>query len=77
MTAIVKMTKHKSGPFEYAESMPKGPARSVYLGNMIYYLLYLHILLPKGLEADLKGSNTFPILMLLMHIDRLGLFCYL
>ena len=76
MITIVKGTKLKSGPFEYAESMSKRPERSVCIGNIIYYLIYLLSPFPRGLEVDLDGSSTFPILMLSIQINRLGLFCH-
>ena len=52
--------------------MSKQPAGSVYMGNVIKYLTYLLALFPRGLEVDLKGSNTFPKLILSMLMDRLG-----
>ena len=68
----VKISECKLGPFEYAQTMSKWPARLVYLDNIINYLLCLPDPFPRGLEIDLKGSNTFSPLMLLMHIDKLG-----
>ena len=44
-----KVSEHKPGPFEHAQSMSKWPARSVYIGNLINYLLYLPALFPRGL----------------------------
>ena len=73
----VKVTKRKSRPFEHAVSMSKRPGASIYVGNIIYYLVHLPDPFYRGLEVDLKGSNTVPILMLSMYIDRLGLFCHL
>ena len=58
MTAV-KVTKHKSGPFEDVESMSKWPAGSVYIGKMIYYLIYLLDPFPRGLEVDIEGSSIF------------------
>ena len=63
-----------SVPFEHAQSMSKWTTVSVYIAN---YLTYLSASLPKGLEVDLEGSTIFPILMLLMHIDKLGLYNHL
>ena len=71
------MSKCKSGPFEHAQSMSKWPAGSAYVGNFINYLLYLPDPFLRGLCIDLEGSSTFLLLMLLMHIDRLGLFSHL
>ena len=76
-TAIVKVAKYKSGPFELAESMSKRPAGFVYIGNIVYYLTNLPNPFPRGLEIDLEGSSRFPTVMLLMLINRLSLFYYL
>ena len=75
--SIVKVTKPKSEPFKYALSMVKCPAVSVHIGNIIHYLIYIPDPFPSSLEVDLKGSSTFPILMLLIHIDTSGLFYHL
>ena len=77
MLTIVKMIKYKSEPFEHAENMSKWPSGSMYIGNIFYYLTHLTDTFPKGLEVDLKGSSTFPTLMLSIHIYRLGLLSYL
>ena len=73
----VKVTKYKSRPFEHAVSMSKWPSRSLYIGNIIHYLIYLPIPFPKVLEIYLEGSSIFPIPIPSIHIDRLSLFCYL
>ena len=57
--------------------MSKQPSRSVYIGNIKYYLIYLPDTFPRGLEVDLEGSSTFLPLLLLMLIDRLGLVSHL
>ena len=57
--------------------MSKWPAGSAYIGNFINYLLYLLAPFPRGLCIDLEGSNILLQLMLLMHINRLGLFSHL
>ena len=54
-------------------SMSKWPTRSVYVGNIICYLIYLFAPFPRGLEVDLEGSNIFPMLTLLMCIDGIML----
>ena len=54
-------------------SMSKWPTRSVYIGRIIYYLIYLLNPFPRGLEVDLEASNIFPMLTLLMHIDGIML----
>ena len=69
----VKLFECKLGPFEYTQSMPKWPPRLVYIGNIIDYPLNLPSPFPKGLEADLEGSSIFLPLMLLIHINSLGL----
>ena len=56
---VVKIIKLQLSPFEHAKSIPKWPKGSVYLGNKIDYLVFLAVTFPKGLEVDLKGSNTF------------------
>ena len=61
---------------EHAQSMSKWPIRSIYIGNTIKCLIYLPIPFPRGQEVDLEGNSTFPILILLMYIDRLGFFSY-
>ena len=72
-----KVSKCKSGPFEHAQSMSKWPKRLVYIGYSINYLLYLPAPFPRGLGIDLERSSRFLPLMLLMHIDRLGLLSHL
>ena len=62
--SIIKVTKHKSRPFGNAISMLKKPKRSVYIGNIYYYLIYLASPFLRDLEVDLEGSSTFPILTL-------------
>ena len=74
---IIKVTKYKPGLFEHVESMSKRLEGSVYIGNVIYYLGYLPIPFSRGLKVKLEGSNIFPILMLSMHINRLGLVSHL
>ena len=71
------MTKLKLRLFEPDQSMSKWPAGSVYIGSIIYYLIYLPTLFPKGLEVNLEESSLLPIFMLLMHINRLGLVIYM
>ena len=73
----VKVTKDKSELFEHTESISKRPARSVSVGNIIYYLTYLLTSFPRGLEVNLEGSSIFLIFTLSMHIDRLRLFSHL
>ena len=79
MTApsTVKMTKYKVQPFEHTVSMSKMPTGSVYLGNIIIFLIYLHDTFPMGLELDLEGSSRFPAFVLLMQNNRLSLFFHL
>ena len=77
LSVTVKVTKYKLGPFEHAQSMSKWSTRSVYIGNIIYYLAYLSFPFHRGLEVDKEGSRIFSILILSMHINRLGLFSYL
>ena len=72
-----KVSKHKSGMFEHAQSMSKWPAGLVYIGNFINYLLYLPDPFQKGLGIGLEESSTFLLLTLLMYINRLGLFNHL
>ena len=73
----VKVTKCKSGPFDYAQSISKWPEGSEYIGNIIFYLTYLSDPIPMGLEVDQKGSSTFLTLIPLMYINRLNLFSHL
>ena len=77
MFTAVKIPKHKLIPFEHAQSMFKWLAGLVYIGIIFNYLPYLPTYFPGGLKVDLEGSSTFPILMLLIHINRLGLFNHL
>ena len=77
LSIIVKVFKCKLGLFEHAKSMFKGLKKSVYIVNIICYLIDLFSLFSRDLEIDLKGSSTFLILMLSIHIDRLGLFSHL
>ena len=70
---IVKVSEHKLGLFEYAQSMSKWPKGLIYIGNTINYLLSLPDPFPRGFEVDLERIGTFFSLMLLMHINRLGL----
>ena len=70
MPTIVRVIKHKSGPFECAVNMFKWPRRSIYIGNIVFYLIYLLATFPRSLEVDLEGSSTFPTLTLSMHTDR-------
>ena len=53
----VRTSERKLGPFEYAQSMLKRPKGSVYVGNIIDYLLYLSTTFPRGLGVDLEGSS--------------------
>ena len=69
MTTIVKVSKCKSTPFLHAESMSKWLKGSVYIGSIIYKLIYLSDSFPGGLKIDLERSSTFPTLMLSMYID--------
>ena len=73
----VKVTKCKLGPFKHAQSIFKWSIGSVYIGNIINYLKYLPITFPRGLEMEPEESRTFPKIMLLMHINRLGLVSHL
>ena len=68
-----KVSEHKLGPFEHAQSMSKQPARLVYVGSYINYLSYLAAPFPRGMCIDLEGSITFLPLMLLIYIDRIRL----
>ena len=77
MITTVKVTEHKLGQFEHAISMLKWPERYVYIGNIIYYLIYLLAPFPKGLEVDLEGRSKLATLMLSIPVYRLGLFCHL
>ena len=61
---IVKVSKCKLRPFEHTQSMSIWPVRSVNIGNIINYLLYLPGLFPRGLDVDLEGINTFLTLIL-------------
>ena len=76
LSTIVKAMEYKSGLFEHAESMSKQTAGFVYIGNLIYYFIHLPDPFPRGLEVNVKGSSIFPIIMLSMYIDRLGLFIH-
>ena len=69
----VKVTKHWLRPFKHTKSISKQPPRPIHIGNIMYYLIYLRTPFPRGLKVDPKGTNTLPILMLSMHIDRLDL----
>ena len=71
------MSECKSRPFEHAQSMSKWPSGLAYIGNFINYLLCLPAPFPRGLCIGQGGSSTFLPLMLLMHINRLGLFSHL
>ena len=64
MPIEVKVTKYKSRPFEYALSISKWPARSVFIVNIVYYLTYLLAPSPRDLAVDIEGSSIFPIIML-------------
>ena len=57
---VVKVTKHKSGPFEHVRSMLKRPIGSVYIYNTLYYLVYHPAPFPRGQVVDLEGRSTFP-----------------
>ena len=72
-----RVSECKSGPFEDAQSMSKQPVGSAYLGNFINYLLYLPVPFPRGLCIYLEGNSIFLPLLLLIDIDRLGLFSHL
>ena len=67
MKTILKVIKCMSGYFEYTVSISKQPAGSVHIGKIIYYFICLPIPFLRGLEVDLEGSSTFPILMLNAH----------
>ena len=71
---IIKVTKCKTGPFEYTVTISKHPAGSVYLCNIIYYLVNLLDPFSRGLEVYLEKSSTFSSLIPTMHNDRIGLF---
>ena len=73
----IKDSKCKLRPFEHTQSMSKWPTEFVYMGNIINYFIYPPDPFPRGLELDLERSSTFPILILLINIDRLDLFSYL
>ena len=66
IVSIVKVIKHKPGLFERVLIMLKRPTGSVYIGIILYYLIYLPNPFPRGLEVDLEGTSTFPELILLM-----------
>ena len=72
-----KVFERKSGSFEHAQSMFKQPTGLAYISNIIDYHFYLPTIFPRVLKIDLEGSSTFLTLILLMHIDRLGLFRHL
>ena len=72
-----KMSEHKSGLFENAQSMSKWLVGLAYIGNFIDYLLYFPDPFPRGPGIDLEGSSTFLPLTLSMHINRVSLFSYL
>ena len=74
---IIKVLECKLGPFEYTQSMSKWPARSVYVGNIFNYLIYLPDPFPRGLQVDLEGSSTFLTITPLVYMDRLCLFSHL
>ena len=69
-----KVSKCKLGPFEHAQSMSKQPAGLVYVGSLPISFLTFPVPFPRGLFIDLKGSSIFLPLMLLININRLGLF---
>ena len=71
LSTTVKVTKHKLGPFEHAQSMSKWPVGSSYVGRITFYPTYLTYPFPIYLKVNLEESSTFLILMLSMHIDRL------
>ena len=71
------MSKCKLRPFEHTQSMSKWPEGLGYIGNIINYLCHLPAPFPRGLWRDLEGSSIFLLIMLLMHIDRLGVFSHL
>ena len=77
LSIIVKVSKCRLAPFEYAQSMSKQPVGSVYVGYIFNYLIYLAAQLPRGLELDLEESSILPTLILSMHIHRLSLFNHL
>ena len=77
MKTTVKVTKRKSGLFEHAVSIFKRPIGSVYISYLIYYITYLPIPFPRGIEVDLEESSIFPTLLLSMHTNSLGLFSQL
>ena len=70
---IAKVIEHKLKLFEHTQSISKWPVESVYIGDNTCYPTYLLASYPRGPEVDLERSIRFPILMLLMHIYRLGL----
>ena len=70
------MSESKFRPFKHTQSVYKWPAGYVYIGYIISYLIYLSDPFPKGLERGPDRSSTFSTLIILMHINRLGLFKY-
>ena len=77
LLTFVKVSECKLGPFEHTQSISKQPVELVYIGNIINYFFYLPDPFPRGLLVDLEGSSIFLPLVLLMHIDRLGLVSHL
>ena len=61
---VVKVTKCKSGQFEYARNLLKWPAGSVYIDSTLPHLIYLHVTFPRDIGVDLEGSKAFPTVML-------------
>ena len=56
---VVKVTKHKSGLFEYTKRMLKWPTGFAYIGIILYNLVYLIAPFSRGLWVDLKECSKF------------------
>ena len=65
--SIVKVFKCKSGPFKHALNISKWSAGSVYIGNVINYLIYLLVPFLRGPEVNLEGRIIFLTLMLSIY----------
>ena len=47
------------GLFEYIISILKWSEKSVHIGGIFYYLIYLSAYFSHGLRVDLEGRGTF------------------
>ena len=56
LSTTVKVSECKLGLFEHAQSIFKQPIRSLYIGNIVNYLIYLPDPFPRGLEVTWKGA---------------------